>query len=123
MKKLRGILLLAVACGAFSCQQTDESAAMAVGASTNQTVAATTPTRPAPDFYIIPPEMAQDHVWLCIDNASDLFHEQHDCPLLVQCKGTFRSVKLVRAIEDFGRYNCPECSQHLDHIFDEDMVR
>ena len=115
-------LLLAIACCFFGCQQTDEEAA----ASQAEIVAAAdTPAtaRPAPEFFLIPQDIAKNRAWICVDEASDVFHTKNDCPVLVQCKGSFRNLTLVRAIEDFGRYNCQECSPDLDHIFDEEMVR
>ncbi len=120
----RKALLFILAAGAISCQPTDDtSATEADNATATSVTEVATPPRPAPDFYVLPPEMAKSRVWICVDDASDIFHEKHDCPVLVQCKGTFRNVTMLRAIEGFGRYNCQECSQHLDHIFDEDMVR
>ena len=114
-------LLLAIACSIFSCQQTDEAAA----AAQSETLAADTPAtaRPAPEFFLIPQDISKNRAWICVDEAADVFHTKNDCPVLVQCKGSFRNLTLVRAIEDFGRYNCQECSSDLDHIFDEDMVR
>lgn len=116
-------LLLVFAGTLPGCQQTDEETA-ASQAETAVAVADTQPpARPAPEFFVIPPDMAKNRVWICADETADLFHTKNDCPLLVQCRGTFRNLTLVRAIEDFGRYNCQECSRDLDHIFDEDMVR
>ena len=81
--------------------------------------------RPAPTFYLIPPQIVRQRVWICDAAVSDIFHTKADCPVLLECrgKGNFRNVSLQRAIEEYGRYNCQTCSQDLDHIFDEDMVR
>jgi len=122
-KQAATILLLLEACHLSGCQQTEERTGATATEATASTNAAQAAARPAPDFFVIPPDMAGNRVWLCVDEASDVFHTKHDCPVLVQCKGSFRNVTLVRAVEDFGRYNCQACSQHLDHIFDENMVR
>ncbi|WP_242916935.1 hypothetical protein [Pontibacter liquoris] len=109
-----------------SCQQTTEEKPPATAQqSAEMAPADTVQKRPAPTFFIIPPEMASKHVWLCENATADVFHLKHDCPVLVACrgKGTFRNVSLVRAIETYGRYNCQTCSKELDTIFDEDMVR
>jgi hypothetical protein len=92
---------------------------------TNSEVVEVTNKRPAPEFYIIPEEMAKSRVWILENEKTDLFHLKHDCPVLISGKGTgtFKNVTLTRAIDDYGRYNCPECSKELDHIFDEDMIR
>ncbi|GAA4430260.1 hypothetical protein GCM10023188_16690 [Pontibacter saemangeumensis] len=119
----RSLLLLVFAGTLLSCQHTDEKTA-ASQAETAVAVAGTQPkARPAPEFFLIPPDMAKNRVWICMDESANLFHTKNDCPLLVPCKGTFRNLTLVRAIEDFGRYNCQECSRELDHIFDENKVR
>jgi molybdopterin-guanine dinucleotide biosynthesis protein A len=92
----------------------------------NDTVALTAePSRPEPTFFIIPKELVKQRVWIIEDGKSDLFHMEHDCPVLVagKGKGSFRNVTLPRAIEEYKRYNCQECSKELDHIFDEDMIR
>jgi hypothetical protein len=81
------------------------------------------PTRPAPEFFIIPKEMVKTRVWICQDYVSDIFHINRECELLRQCTGTFRNVTLPRAVEDFDRYNCEVCSSELAHIYDEDAVR
>lgn len=123
--KTRLALLLAITCSLFGCQQADEEAAasQAENSAADAVADTQTPARPAPEFFLIPPDMAKNRVWICVDESADVFHTKHDCPVLVQCKGSFRNLTLVRAIEDFGRYNCQECSRDLDHIFDEDMVR
>ena len=126
LTSFRNMLLLPLACMVFSCQETKESAdvpqAEAVAAVTE---AEATEARPAPTFFVIPPDLAEKRVWICEGASSDLFHIQHDCPVLLECKGkgSFRNLTLVRAIEDYGRYNCPVCSEDLNHIFDEEMVR
>ncbi|RDV16007.1 hypothetical protein DXT99_06435 [Pontibacter diazotrophicus] len=123
-KAFRNVLLLAITCTVFACQETVETD------DTPQTETETpvseeesTETRPAPTFFIVPPDLADKRVWICENTSSDIFHVQHDCPLLVQCKGNYRNVTIPRAIETYGRYNCQVCSKDLDHIFDEDMVR
>jgi hypothetical protein len=118
------ILLFAV-CLLFSCQSNTENTAATSQVEVTDTVAAadTAAARPAPSFFVIPPDMAKSRVWICIEASSDIFHVKHDCPVLKQCKGTFRNLTLTRAIEDFGRYNCQECSKDYDHIFDEQRVR
>ena len=123
--QLRLALLLAITCSFIGCQQADEKAdALQTAATATVAVAdAQTTARPAPEFFVIPPYMAQNRVWICVDESADVFHTKHDCPVLVACEGSFRNLTLHRAIEDFGRYNCQECSQDLDHIFDEDLVR
>lgn len=121
---IRNVLLLAVACLVFSCQESAETADTLETVEANSVSEAdTTEARPAPTFFIIPPDMADRRVWICENASSDIFHVQHDCPLLVQCKGSFRNVTIPRAIETYGRYNCQVCSLDLDHIFDEEMVR
>ncbi|WP_460925319.1 hypothetical protein [Pontibacter brevis] len=117
------MLLLTVTCSVFSCQQTEETDQ--TEAANTITAADTTAVRPAPTFYVIPPDLAEERVWICENASFDVFHVQHDCPLLAECKGkgTFRNLTLVRAIEDYGRYNCYVCSEELAHIFDEEMVR
>ena len=123
--QLRLALLLAITCSFIGCRQADEKteASQASAAATVAVAEARTTARPAPEFFVIPPYMAQSRVWICIDETADVFHTKHDCPVLVACKGSFRNMTLYRAIDDFGRYNCQECSQNLDHIFDEDLVR
>lgn len=114
-------LFIAMALSFTFCQQTEETAT-----DSEVTESATAPQpekRPAPEFFVIAPDMAQNRMWICEDGSSDIFHTQHDCSLLVQCKGTFRNVTLIRAVEDYGRYNCQVCSRELDHVFDEGMVR
>ncbi|MFD3001688.1 hypothetical protein ACFS7Z_15050 [Pontibacter toksunensis] len=111
---------------AFSCQETDKTADTPLAeAETAASLTDTTGMRPAPTFFVIPPDLAEKRVWICENTASDLFHVQHDCPVLVECKGkgSFRNLTIVRAIEDFGRYNCQTCSEGLNHIFDEELVR
>lgn len=116
-------LLLAVCCSLSGCGQTDEKTDTAQAAATVAVADTLPPARPAPEFFVIPPHVAKTRVWICIDESSDIFHTKHDCPVLVQCKGNFRNMLLVRAVEDFGRYNCQECSQGMDHIYDEELVR
>lgn len=122
---LKNILLLAIASTLFACQETEETVDTpgTETAAEATSMADTVETRPAPTFYVIPPDVAQKRVWICEDESSDIFHKQNDCPVLVQCKGGFRNLSIHRAIETYGRYNCQVCSEDLDHIFDEDMVR
>ena len=125
-KTLFSGLLAVLALSTLSCQNAAENAAETEEPQTEAVaVADTTQARPAPDFYVIPPDMLRDRVWVCDDGSSDLFHVKNDCPVLLECKGkgTFRNVSLQRAIEEYGRYNCQTCSQDLDHIFDDEMVR
>lgn len=124
----RKALLLAVICTVISCQETgatEETVATAPTEAAAVSEADTTEVRPAPTFFIIPPDLAEQRVWICENASSDIFHVQHDCPVLLECKGkgSFRNLTLVRAIEDYGRYNCQVCSEDLNNIFDEDMVR
>ena len=79
--------------------------------------------RPAPESFYIPEELSRKRVWICENETADVFHVKHDCPILIQCKGkgTFRNIILPKAIEDYGRYNCQECSKGLDYIFDESV--
>ncbi|WP_299754382.1 hypothetical protein [uncultured Pontibacter sp.] len=118
-----GSLLIMASCQpAETEQQAEES-------STPETetavTSAATEKRPAPEFFVVPEEMLKKRVWICEDGQSDIFHVQHDCPVLVQCKGrgSFRNLLITRAIEDYDRYNCQVCSKDLDIIFDQDAVR
>jgi len=125
VKSAAGVLVLGAV---SSCQPTGSSAseeAQAAAATPEATAPDTTAKRPAPDFFVVPQDMLKKRVWICEDEVSDIFHVQHDCPVLVECKGkgTFRNLLLPRAIEAFGRYNCQECSKDLDIIFDKDAVR
>lgn len=120
----RNALLLAATCTVFACQETVETVdTPQTAVATSAAEADTTEARPAPTFFIVPPDLAEKRVWICDNASSDIFHVQHDCPLLVQCKGNFRNVTIPRAIETYGRYNCHVCSEDLNHIFDKDMVR
>lgn len=127
-RRIKSAALLLIFCAATSCQtgasdETTQTDAVASEPEVTATVA--TEKRPAPEFFAIPEEMLKKRVWICEDEQSDIFHVKHDCPILVQCKGkgTFRNLLLPRAIEDYGRYNCQECSEDLDFIFDQDAVR
>ncbi|GAB3819583.1 hypothetical protein GCM10028895_18220 [Pontibacter rugosus] len=118
------LLSISVACQ----QQESQEETATVAAPENdasETTAAVNEKRPAPTFFFIPKELSNKRVWICEDGVSDIFHLKHDCPILVQCKGkgNFRNLLLPKAIEEYGRYNCPECSKELDHIFDENAVR
>lgn len=112
--------LLATVILLSGCQTSDEES--------NQTATGTSTTeertsRPKPEYFAIPPELAQKRVYICVDPADDTFHQKHDCAVLVACKGTFRNLTLTRAIEDFDRYHCETCSADLAYIYDEDVVQ
>ncbi|WP_125185179.1 hypothetical protein [Botryobacter ruber] len=79
--------------------------------------------RPAPEFYILTPDIYKNRVYVCDDIYSDVFHVKYDCEVLAKCDATKRNVTLVTAIRDFGRYNCEVCSPELAHVFDEEKVR
>jgi hypothetical protein len=108
-----------------SCQGAGENTTATTPTEATESVvtADTAAARPAPEFFVIPPHLAKARVWICEEASSDIFHKKHDCPVLKQCKGGFRNMLLTRAIEDFGRYNCQECSKDLDSVFDEELVR
>ncbi|WP_266202300.1 hypothetical protein [Pontibacter kalidii] len=125
---LQGATFILVLSVFAACQPTETGQQEKTTAATTQpaqTITAAAAKRPAPEFFIIPEDMARKRVWICEDSESDVFHVQHDCPILVQCKGkgSFRNLILPRAVEDYGRYNCQECSKDLDLIFDKDAVR
>ncbi|MBF9252747.1 hypothetical protein I2I11_05565 [Pontibacter sp. 172403-2] len=108
-----------------SCNQATEQEVATTEQATEAAAADTVQRRPAPAFYLIPPNLVRERVWICDAATADIFHTKADCPVLLECrgKGNFRNVSLQRAIEEYGRYNCQTCSKDLDHIFDEDMVR
>lgn len=111
-----------------ACQQQETQEETAVEATEEAAAQATVVVgekRPAPEFYYMPKDLTNKRVWICEDGISDIFHLKHDCPILIQCKGkgSFRNLQLPKAIEEYGRYNCQECSQELDHIFDENATR
>ncbi len=124
---LQGTMLLLALVVTVSCQQQEpeqEETITEVATETPTTLASK--KRPAPEFFVINnKDLATKRVWILEDGQSDIFHLKHDCPLLIagKGKGTFKNVTVARAIEDFGRYNCQECSKELDHIFDENAVR
>lgn len=127
IKPIRSAAFIVILCALASCQysETDQQQETeTTPAEQEQTIAAAN-KRPFPEFFAIPKEMMRKRVWICEDGESDIFHVQHDCPILIQCKGkgSFRNLMLPRAIEDYGRYNCQECSKELDFIFDKDAVR
>ncbi|WP_147383167.1 hypothetical protein [Pontibacter oryzae] len=111
----------------FSCQQqeTADDATATAKSPAPEIATSTSEPRPAPAFYVVPEKLLEKRVWICEDGSADVFHLKHDCPILIQCKGkgSFRNLLLPKAIEDYGRYNCQECSKELDHIFDEETVR
>lgn len=105
----------------FSCQPSETD--LDTTAETQLAAADSVSKRPAPEFFIIPPDLVKSRVWLCDDGVADIFHVKNDCPVFMTCRATKRNVSLPRAIEEYGRYNCTTCSKELDHIFDEDMIR
>lgn len=122
------LVIFSIASTILSCQPAENQDAENRTAAAAETgiAADTSQKRPAPDFFVIPPELADKRVWVCENETADTFHTQHDCSVLAQCtktNGTFKNVTLVRAVEAYGRYNCEVCSKDLDHIFDRDMVR
>ncbi|ARS35942.1 hypothetical protein [Pontibacter actiniarum] len=125
---LYSALIAFTLCTGLACQQQEaqeETAIEATEEAAAQATAVVGEKRPAPEFFFIPSELENKRVWICEDGISDIFHLKHDCPILIQCKGkgSFRNLLLPKAIEQYGRYNCQECSQELDHIFDEDVAR
>ncbi|MCX2740126.1 hypothetical protein [Pontibacter anaerobius] len=127
-KQLRNAAFILALCTVASCQPAEteqQEQAPEVTEAPAQTAAVAAEKRPAPEFFVIPENMLKKRVWICEDGVSDIFHVQHDCPVLIECrgKGTFRNLVLPRAIEDYGRYNCQVCSKDLDMIFDKDAVR
>lgn len=108
------------------CQGTENKDEEAAAVSTEEVTAADTtqvPRRPAPEFYVITPELKDRRVWICDDSNLDIFHVKNDCDYLRGCKGTFRYMTITRAIEEYGRYNCENCSSDLAYIFDENAIR
>jgi hypothetical protein len=124
---LKGTAILLALLVTISCQQQGPEHENTTPEVSNETPATlTSEKRPAPEFFVIDnKELASKRVWILEDSQSDIFHLKHDCPLLIsgKGKGTFKNVTVARAIEDFGRYNCQECSKELDHIFDENAIR
>ncbi len=108
------------------CQGTENKEKETTAATSEEAAAADTAQvarRPAPEFFVITPELKDRRVWICDDSNLDIFHVKNDCDNLRGCKGTFRNVTIPRAIEEYGRYNCENCSSDLAYIFDEDAVR
>lgn len=128
-KKATSAALILTLSFSVACQSektdTQEEAEVATAEAAAPAAAVVTEKRPAPEFFVIPEEMVKKRVWICEDDVSDIFHTAHDCSVLVQCKGkgTFRNLLLHKAIEDYGRYNCQECSKDLNVIFDSEAVR
>ncbi|MFD2514944.1 hypothetical protein ACFSRY_13790 [Pontibacter locisalis] len=119
-------IVIALFFGTIACQQQKtENEEIPAPAPTEANASLVSEKRPAPTFFIIPKGMEKKRVWILEDSQSDIFHLKHDCPVLVtgKGKGSFRNLTMHRAIEEYGRYNCQECSKDLNHIFDEDMVR
>ncbi len=108
----------------FSCQQAStEGDATTTQAQTSVTAdTVQTQRRPAPAFHKIPTELAKTRVYICTDSSADTFHKKHDCEVLIQCKAMFRNVTLLRAVEDYDRYNCEVCSKDLAFVFEEGNV-
>ncbi|MER2997847.1 hypothetical protein [Pontibacter populi] len=118
------VALLIVCSTAFTaCQPTEEQQEEAPVTSEQTALVDTTQRRPAPEFYIIPKGTERKRVWLCDDYVSDIFHVDNKCEVLVTCTGTFRNVSLLRAIEEYGRYNCTVCAVDMADIFDENKIR
>jgi hypothetical protein len=118
-----GMLLLLLSLAA--CQSPDDNQTQQ-SETQQQTVAQADTTqrqpRPKPEFYSLK-GLEKKRVFICMDPTDDTFHQQHDCPVLVACKSTFRNLTLPRAVEDFDRYNCETCSSELAYVFDENAVR
>ena len=119
------LVALAIVCSAAftSCQPTEKQQEETPVATEQIAVADTTKSRPAPEFYIIPKGTERKRVWICDDYVSDIFHVDNKCEVLVTCTGTFRNVSLLRAIEEYGRYNCTVCAADMADIFDENKIR
>jgi hypothetical protein len=116
-----GMLFLLISLAA--CQSPDNQTQQA---ETQQTVAEADTTqrqpRPKPEFYSFK-GVEKKRVFICMDPTDDTFHQQHDCPVLLACKSTFRNLTLPRAVEGFDRYNCETCSNDLAFVFDENAIR
>lgn len=116
-----GIFFLLISLAA--CQSPDNETQQS---ETQQTVAEADTTarqpRPKPEFYSFK-GVEKKRVFICMDPTDDTFHQQHDCPVLVACKSTFRNLTLPRAVENFDRYNCETCSSDLAYVFDENAAQ
>ncbi|QCR21279.1 hypothetical protein [Pontibacter sp. SGAir0037] len=130
LKFVKTSISAAILFSAFTaCQGTESSdgTAATTDAQTEQIATADSAVvkerRPAPDFYFISEDMRDKRVWICDDADKDIFHTVHNCDSLRGCNGKFRNLTIVRAIEDFDRYNCQSCSSDLNDIFDENKVR
>ncbi|WP_242927416.1 hypothetical protein [Pontibacter vulgaris] len=108
----------------FSCQKatTESEATLTQEQTTASADTAQAQRRPAPTFHKIPTDMAKNRVYICDDDVSDTFHQKNDCQLLLQCKASFRNLTLLRAVENYGRYNCETCSKELAFVFIEGNV-
>ncbi|TXK49116.1 hypothetical protein FVR03_06960 [Pontibacter qinzhouensis] len=110
-----------------ACQSPEQNQADTVAAEQTPTTSladslAQKERRPAPEFHRIPTDMAQERVYVCDDANADVFHTQYDCELLAACKTVKKNVTIIRAVEDYGRYNCDICSKDLAVIFDDQQV-
>ncbi|MBX0333350.1 hypothetical protein K3G39_08865 [Pontibacter sp. HSC-14F20] len=103
-----------------ACQSPDNAQAEQTSRQETTVTADTTKRepRPKPEYYNFK-GVERKRVYICMESTEDTFHQQHDCPVLITCKGQFRNLILARAIEDFDRYNCETCSADLGYIFDE----
>ncbi|SIT93610.1 hypothetical protein [Pontibacter indicus] len=113
-----GLLLSLASCQSPDNAQTEQPAAQEITAAADTTKRE---PRPKPDYYNFR-GVERKRVYICMDATEDTFHQKHDCPELITCKGQFRNLILARAIEDFDRYNCETCSANLAYIFDETYV-
>ncbi|WP_187263329.1 hypothetical protein [Pontibacter beigongshangensis] len=116
------LTVFAAACQAPEQEHTDGTTAIDQTEAAAADSAAQQERRPAPQFHRIPTEMARDRVYVCDDANADVFHTKYDCETLNGCKTLKKNVMLLRAVEDYGRYNCDICSKDLAVIFDEQQV-
>ncbi|MFT2009597.1 hypothetical protein ACMA1I_13035 [Pontibacter sp. 13R65] len=118
------IFILALSANACQSSEQEQTQGSVTDQSTVPAVdsAAQTERRPAPDFHRIPTENAQDRVYVCDDAHADVFHTEYNCELLNGCQTVKKNVTLIRAVEDYGRYNCDICSKDMAIIFDEKQV-
>jgi hypothetical protein len=113
-----GLCLTMAACQSPDNTTSEQAQNTALAADTT----AQQPTRPKPDYYNFK-GVERKRVYICMDATEDTFHQKHDCPVLITCKGQFRNLILARAVEDFDRYNCETCSADLGYIFDENYAQ
>ncbi|MCP2043791.1 hypothetical protein [Pontibacter sp. HSC-36F09] len=121
-KTLAGMCVLLISLAA--CQSPDDAKAEQTNVQETSATADTTKRepRPKPEYYSFK-GLEKKRVYICMDPSEDIFHQKHDCPVLISCASTFRNLSLPRAVEAFGRYNCETCSADLAYVFDEDAVR